>query len=629
MKMQGRLFEMGCGFTNRHFSCLPRYVNLEWDRGLEDALEFTKLCVKPLEVVVFAWASAILAVTLSLIIAPLVFFLGYDLLHLLLTGFVLAAVLAYYISNYPKRLANRGRIKALGYAPEIVAYLIIPLKQNPNLESAVKFAAEHGEGRMADDLKGILWDVWAGKYRSVGEALPVLGHRWGEDIKGFEDAMYAIRTSQIEKSESRRLDTLDRALEAILQGTRKKFEDFINNLRLPTMILFAGGALFPLTIIILLPMIPFMGLDAGTPGNLFIGLMLIVSGIFLFSDYILGKRPAAFKPIDIPDGYPGLPAPGRMILFGMEGSVWKISLGVACAISLLSMPYLLGVSNPIADGLNTLPVIAGVCVGVWLYMRGNSLSKKGVRDSLKKTEDDTIEAAFQLGNRLITGMSAEEAFVRVAGMMSPPKGSITGSRISEILERAIRNIRYLNMGLEDSLFDKRKGALKDIYSGMVNSVFRVFTITMKKGIKTASEAIIVAANHIREIRRVENELRDKLAYTTSMIRVTAVIINPVICALAVYISDIFSKTIAHTRTSMGQYSAEFGTSVMLKEPAIKPEILQLITGIYMVSLLLVLIRYVSILEYGDDPIIFRLEVARGIPIALSTFIAILLAVKFI
>jgi len=535
--------------------------------------------------------------------------------------------LAYYISIYPKRLANSKKIKDLGYAPEIVAYLIIPLKQNPNLESAVKFAAEHGEGQMADDLRKVLWDVWAGKYRSIGEALPILGHKWGRDIKGFEDAMYAIRTSQIEKSESRRHNTLDRALKVILQGIQKKFEEFINYLRLPTMVLFAGGVLFPLIIIILLPIVSFMGIEIGTPENLFIGLMALVFGVFLFSDYILSKRPTAFTPINIPDNYSGLPSPGKMILFGKEGSAWKISLGVAIAISLLSMPYFLGVSSFITDRLNTMPIVIGICVGLWLYLRGTSIPKKEIRDSLKKTEDDTIEAAFQLGNRLITGMSAEEAFVRVANMMST-KEVTNKSKISEIFEKAIRNIRYLNMNLEDSLFDKKKGALKDACSGMVNSIFRVFTITMRKSIKAASEALIVAANHIREIRRVENALRDKLAYTTSMIRFTAIIINPIICALAVYIAEVFGNTIANTRTSMGHYGLEFSTGVMLKESTTTPEMLQLITGIYMISLLLVLIRYVSILG-GDDSILLRLEIAKGIPVALLTFITVLLVTKLI
>lgn len=600
-------------------------VKLEWGSELEEAVEYTKLGATPFEVVVCAWTTALLTIVISSLISLILYLMGYNPLPMLLAGFILAALLAYYLSEYPKILTKNSKIKSLSHAPEIVAYMIIPLKQNPNLEDAVKFAAEHGEGRMADDLRKTLWAVWAGEYRSIEEALPVLGYRWGEDIKGFEDAMYAIRTSQIEKSETRRLNTLDRALDTILQSVQKKFEEFINYLRIPTMIMFAGGALFPLVIIILLPLVSFMGMDFGSPGNLFIILMSIVLGVFLFSEHTLSRRPAAFSPASIPDNYTDLTSAGKMRVFGGEGSVWKISVGVGAAISMLSIPYLVGASFPVTDMLNTLPIIIGTGCGLWLYMLGTSLPKTRVRDYLKRMEDDTIEAAFQLGNRLITGMSAEEAFVRVADMMS---SSGEKSPISSILERAIRNIRYLNMGLEDSLFDGKKGALKEISSGMVRSVFRVFTTTMRKSVLSASEALIVAANHIRQIRGVEDSLRDKISYTTSMIKATALLINPVICALAVYLAEVFRETMNNTKSIMGG-EVGFNAALMLREPTTSPEVLQLITGLYMILLLVVLMRYVSVLECGDDPVAHRLGIARGVPVALSAFILTLLASRLL
>ncbi|MBN2014925.1 MAG: hypothetical protein JW778_07075 [Candidatus Altiarchaeota archaeon] len=618
------LFEVYCGFVNRRLAWILFGLKLEWDPGLEKAIRFTKLKTKPLGVITCAWTTALTVIAFTVISSLTLYSLGRDPLPSLLAGFVLAVVLAYGISEYPKILANNMKIKSLGHAPEIVAYLIIPLKQNPNLEDAVKFAAEHGEGQMAEDLRKALWDVWSGAYRSVGEALPVLGYRWGEDIKGFEDAMYAIRTSQIEKSETRRLNTLDRAMDTVLKSVQKKFEEYINYLRIPTMVMFAGGALLPLVIIILLPLISFMGMDLGSHWNLFIILMAIVLGVFLFSEHTLSKRPAAFAPIRIPDNYPGLVSAGRIRFLGREGSAWKISFGLGAAISLLSVPYLLGASYPLTDMLNTIPIVIGTCFCLWLYMRGTSLPKKRVRDYLKRMEDETIEAAFHLGNRLLTGMSAEEAFIRVADMMS----SKVGSTIPAVLENAIRNIRYLNMNLEGSLFDENRGALREISSGVVKSVFRVFTTTMKKSVVSASEALLVAANHIRQIRRVEDSLRDKISYTTSMIKATALLINPMICALAVYIANVFRETMENTRSIIGVGGTGFNAG-MLTESTANPEMLQLITGLYMIALLIVLMRYVSVLECGDDPIAHRLQIAKGIPIALSAFIGVLLASSFL
>jgi hypothetical protein len=625
-----KLFEKSCRWINKYFSFLFKRVNLEWDQELEEAIEFTKLGVKPREVIVFAWFMALFFIILFFVLGLIFFILNLgNLILVILIGFTIGLISAYYLSWHPKKLASLERIRALSHAPELVAYLIIPLKQNPNLEEAVKFAAKYGEGEMASDLKKALFDVWAGKYKSIGESLPLLGKKWGEHIKGFEDAMYAIRTSQIEKSETRRLNTLDRALDSVLKSIQKRFEEFINYLRLPTMVLFAGGALFPLVVITLLPLISFIGMEIGTPVNLFLGLMFLLFGIFLFSDYTLRKRPATFPFIQIPDDHPALPSPGKVKVFGKERSLLKISLGVGVLISSLSLPFLLGFSHPIAKILNTLPIIIGISLGLLIYLRGISLPKKEIRDEMKETEDDAVEATFQLGNRLLSGMSAEEAFVKVADLMSKPKEEekkVYRSKIKEIFERAVRNIKYMNLGLEDALFDEKKGALRDIYSGMIKGIFRIFIISMKRSIKTASEALITAANHIREIRKVEGALKDKISYTTQMMKLTATVISPAICALTVYIAEVFRKTIAETQSAIGVES-EFSTGLLLKAPTTPPEILQLIVGIYMLLLLIVLVRYVTILENGDDPVLVKLEISRNIPIALITFIAVLFVSK--
>jgi hypothetical protein len=612
-------YERACRTVSRRLSWTVKWLNLEWDKKLEAAIEETKMNVSAEEVTCCAWASALLAIIFSSALSLLLYLAGHNPLALLLAGFILAVSLAYYISTYPKMAANTRKLKSLGAAPELVAYMIIPLKGNPNLEDAVRFAAEHGEGAMAEDLRKVLRDVWAGEYRSVGEALPVLGYKWGEDIKGFSDAMCAIRTSQIEKSEARRLDALDRALDCVLDSIQKKFEEFVSYLRLPTMLIFAGGALLPLIVIILLPLVSFMGLDFSTPENLALILAALVLGVFLFSEYTLTRRPAAFSPIRIPDSYPGLPAPGKMRLLGKEASAALVAVSAAAAVSLLSVPYFLGVRFFVFDQLSTLPVVVGVGLGLWLYLRGTALPKKELRDRLLRLEEETIEASFQLGNRLLAGMSAEEAFVRVAEMVSEQgKGK---SPVSLVFEKAVRNIRYLNMGLEDSLFDPVRGALSEAYSGMVRSVFRIFATTMRKSALAASEALIVAATHIKQIRRVEDSLKEQISYTTSMMKVTAVFINPLICGLAVYISEVFRKTMAQTMSISS--GADFGAGMILREPTTSPEMLQLIAGTYMLTLLFVLVRYVTVLEHGDDVVSYRLQVAKNIPIALSAFIGVI------
>jgi hypothetical protein len=69
--------------------------------------------------------------------------------------------------------------------------------------------------------------------------------------------------------------------------------------------------------------------------------------------------------------------------------------------------------------------------------------------------------------------------------------------------------------------------------------------------------------------------------------------------------------------------ADFGAGMILREPTTSPEMLQLIAGTYMLALLFVLVRYVTVLEHGDDVVSYRLQVAKNIPIALSAFIGVI------
>ncbi len=587
-------------------------VNLEWSPELDEAIEFNRMNITAKEVIISAWALGLTLLFITFIATLIThIYMEMNPLVTLLIGTTASLLVLYYISEYPKLTASMKRIKALGHAPEIVAYLIIPLKQNPNLENAVRFAAEHSEGELANDLRKSLWDVWSGKVNSIGEALPLLGDKWSKHIKGFQDSLYAIRTSQLEKSETRRLNALDRALDSILKSIQESFKEYIEYLRLPTMVIFAGGAILPLVVIIMLPLVSFMGADFGNPLNLATMLLVILALIFLYSEYTLRKRPAAFPVLNIPDKHPALPAKGKMIILGREVSILGAALWTTFLIFSLSLPYLLGIPHWLTEKLNTVPIVVGVSLGFFIYLRGKSVEKRKLRNFIQETEKETIEASFQLGNRLISGMSAEEALIRVARAIPNP-----ASGASRIFRKAVQNIRYMNTNIEDAFFDEKIGALRESYSSLINSIFRIFVSSMEKSITTASESLITAANHIREIQKVEANLKNKITYTSSMMKITAVAVSPAICALTIYIAKVFQKTTEVTSHLSDQY-------LLIKQPPTSPEILQLIVGLYMIALIVVLVRYTSILENGDDTVLVQYEISRAIPIAVIIYLSVL------
>ncbi|MEK6842968.1 MAG: hypothetical protein AABY04_00610, partial [Candidatus Micrarchaeota archaeon] len=110
------------------------------------------------------------------------------LYNTLLMGLVFLFIpmaIALFYQKYPKMAADKEKLLALAYVPEIVNYLVMSMRLNPNLERAVEFAANHGRGRISDELKKIIWLVQIGKFSSVEEALDDLAYRWGPYSEDF------------------------------------------------------------------------------------------------------------------------------------------------------------------------------------------------------------------------------------------------------------------------------------------------------------------------------------------------------------------------------------------------------------------------------------------------------------
>ena len=613
---------------NKNFSPLLNSIQISPNPGLKEALEYIKMGLTEKEITLFAYGCCFILLAATVLVSFAALLLGFQEMtpNVLLAGTLLAILSIFLVKEYPKKLSASERMNAVGYAPQLVAYLIITLKQDPNLEKAVKFTAENGDNRITEDLRKLLWSTWAGKYNSVGEALPYLGEKWGESVKGLRDALYAIRSSQIEKYEHRRLNTLDRALTDLLENIKQKFREFANNLRMPTMLLFTFGVMMPLILIIFIPLVAMMGFEMGSP--LYVSLMLlgILVGIFFMSDYVLSKRPMSFSPIKVPADHPGLLTPGRVRFNDKEVSVLQFSFLVFVFVSAFSVPYVMGSQHPLIMQWGTFPLVLGAFAGMWAYFHYSTSERMKIRDMIQRAEEDCIESCFHIGNRLMSGMPPEEAIMHVSESLS-----VGGRRsyLALILERTVRNIKYMNMGLKAAFFDPERGSLKDVDSGVIHGLLGLFANSMERGVDAAAETLIHSTQHFRDIRKVEDGLRETIAYTTSMTRLSCVMIAPVLCGVAIALTEVFVTFLNVTKEKFQGASIDGITMTMFSDPQLTPDIMTVILGGYLMVLLLLLTRFVTILEHGDDELKIKHEIAKALPQCAIAFTFTLIACRLI
>ena len=78
---------------------------------------------------------------------------------------VFSIFLFYFINDFPKRLAQKWRLKASSQMVPAILYLVVYMRHTPNLEKAIGFAAQNLEPPLAADFKKIFYNVEIGKYR--------------------------------------------------------------------------------------------------------------------------------------------------------------------------------------------------------------------------------------------------------------------------------------------------------------------------------------------------------------------------------------------------------------------------------------------------------------------------------
>ncbi|NYZ78042.1 type II secretion system F family protein, partial [Candidatus Micrarchaeota archaeon] len=254
-----------------------------------------------------------------------------DTLKLGAMGICLLAPLfaSFYYLKFPQKAVEQQKIQSLAYVPEIVNYLAMSLRLSPNLERAVAFAAEHGRGKIAEDLKKIVWDVQIGRFLSVEEALDDLAYRWGGYNEDFKHALMLIRASVLEPSKVEREEMLEKATADVLEGTREKMDLYARKLHQPTVYLYYFGILLPLLLAIILPIGGGLsGQSLAKPEYLFLAYnILIPIGVYLFGQNILAGRPPTYSPPNIPKNFPGVKKRESMKVVGIIALLMCVWLG--------------------------------------------------------------------------------------------------------------------------------------------------------------------------------------------------------------------------------------------------------------------------------------------------------------
>jgi len=585
-------------------------ANSKYDPEFQTAMDFLDWDLKSDEYNAGAKFVLIVGLIITAIIAfilfmyavgPMISIFGNAILPYIIAIGVPGIVFIYaFISfrNYPLTRVRDEKIKALTFVPEILGYMIMSMKLVPNLEKAVEFASNHGHGKIADDLKRLLWEVKVGIKGSVAEAIDELAYKWGDVSTELKKALMKIRSSVIETSESKRYAILDQTMADTLSSIKGKLEDYARGLNQPVMTMFYLGVLLPLLLIIVLPVgSAFSGSAMAKP----IYLILIYNiGIpvacLLFARNIIRDRPATYVPPVIPDNHPDLPPRytirvGRakisvfiiMIVMGVlliSSSVFlQTNLGKTKENVLITEGYITEgqdisqakfqcTAQELAAKANDPKAMCASETEFWqdsdhditpyfliygilitfslilsLFLFSESYYKRQVQIQTEKMEDEFKDALYVIASRLGENKPIEDAFAHTRDFL--PKSLIA----KNVFGKAIDNIRILGLNLNASLFDANYGALKNNPSSIINSAMRLMVDSVQLGVSVAAKTLMSYSMQLRNSDEVAKMLTNLISSVTSTLSSMAKYIAPVVLGITTALQKIVLSTLTSIANS--------------------------------------------------------------------------------
>ena len=548
---------------------------------------------------------------------------------------IVALFLFYYVKGYPKRLANQWRLKASSQMVPAILYIVVYMRHTPNLEKAVAFASQHLQYPLALDFKKVFYDLEIGKFSTIKESLDNYLEQWRDYSVEFIESFHLIESSLFEPNNDRRIRTLEKALQVVLDGVYDKMLKFTHNVRSPLTNVYMLGVVLPTLGLALLPLASAMLGDFLKWYHIIVLFNLIIPFfVFYLTDKILLLRPGGHgessllernplypqykskKPYltaflvcfpllvlgFLPFIFQFTPLPG---LVGLESDYTFEQLGLGFFGDEKLFNFIddgTEVSGPFGIGALLLSMLIPFSLALFFVMSFGAKTKNLIveRDKTSQLEKEFNNSLFQLGNRIGNGMPPELAFGKVAE-------SSRGLRTEDFFKRVNYNVHNMGMNVEQAIFNPRRGALVLYPSQLIATSMRVLVESAKKGLNIAAVSLMSISQYVKNIQKITDRLRDMLAEIISDMKSNMTFLAPllsgVVIGLAAMITSILVRldiirNLGGDLPGLGNVDAILGIFQVSK--MVPPYYLQLAIGIYLIEIVFILTAALVTINSGED-----------------------------
>ncbi|MEM3519666.1 MAG: hypothetical protein QW179_00750 [Candidatus Hadarchaeales archaeon] len=529
----------------------------------------------------------------------------FGLLYLPILGFLLGGLGLMLFQIYPSSRASSRKSEAQSKAINTIFLLSFSLYHRPDIRGATVYAADSSDGKLAEDMrKGLLELDEKRRYETVRHLLSIIANEWGKIDDSVRQAIYDLLRSTGTRDEASRAMDVSKAPTRVLEGAEEQLGKKLGGLVMPTLAFLTFGSLAIIATVGLSPVLSVIGMEL-VDIKFFVGMSAALCLAFLlFTLYMGGRRPATIQATELPRDAPGLPPPGKVKVAGRLFPSWVPPAAFFCIVAWPGFLYLCGIKEGLlgilAMSFSTLWIVWGVAVALVVHAYLYSSERKKLREMERKKVVDWTNALNTIGSRMLDGKPVARAMEEAAELMK-------GSPIEEELRSASRKMEATGCSLADAIFGKKRHYSNPLIKSFIEIISRIRADSEA----VAGRACMMAAEFLGTLQRVERRFRERIDEAMGNLWLVAVVLIPVVCAMAVWVMDFMSGM----RFRMLSQAAQAGVSglpfLIGALEATELALLRLVMGITAIVLSIIIARYIAHIRAPGDRVEFWLSVMKS------------------
>jgi hypothetical protein len=582
---------------------------------MKKILEINLMNIEPVYVYSSAISILLIGLFLSgfLYIFNLLFLNNFYLTVISLLGSFFSFVFYVLIINYPILLAERKKMLSMQQAVKAILFIVMYMRNTPNLENAIRFAAKYLDYPMNLDFRKILWDFEVKKYRTFKESLDKYLEKWKDWDYSFVEAFSLIYNSLYEGNPKKRNQILDKALELVLSSNFEKMIKYVHNLKNPLTAVYMLGVILPILGLVILAIAG--ALMSINPMYYFLIYNLFLPLIVFYLSYkILIKRPGIGLSKDLEKYLPELKEKANYKkIFGIKIHIKYISLLIfliftGIGIFLMIKNNFLSTKSPesiLFSFYGSLLIVTGLFLSFYYYLNSRYYLFNKESEKIEKMENEFYVILYQLSILLDENIPFEIAIKKIVELTK----NETALTFFSIVEK--------EMIMGSSVEDAMKEAVKKLPSSLVLSSLELIIEAVNKSPITAAVVTKSLSKYLESVKKVIGRLIDLLAEIISSIKMQTSFMAPFISAIVVALQAMTLAIMASLSRVLSNVNVQDENSAILGfvdsmlKGGTPAAIFQFVVGFYLIEVTFILtFLYVGI-QYGFDDTKEKYELGRN------------------